>query len=696
MSSSNSPSRPGATACSVPEAVPPDNSLLPESHQPHRWQTVAVCIFLAAIVWAVFGQTLRFDFINYDDPTYVYKNPHLNHGLDWNEVAWVFTHENLHEWVPVTYVSRMVDSQIYGLNAGGHHLTNVLLHAVTAILLFLLLKRMTGALWRAAFVASVFAIHPLRVESVAWVVERKDVLSGLFFMLTLWAWLDYVDKRSAFGNRQNAGPGAAVRDWLPAYLLSLVFFTMGLLSKPMLVTMPLLFLLLDYWPLKRIPADGLSSVRSGLGAWRGLILEKVPFVPLSVAACVATMLTQKNVVITAQHTALFWRIGNVLLAYTDYLKHLVYPVGLALVYPFSTANPPVLIIAACALLLAAITAVAVVFRRGHPYLMVGWLWYIGMFLPIIDSMQATQNSRADRYSYLPHIGLYIMIAWGATELLKRWRYRQIVLAGAAAVVLAALSADAYIQTGYWKNSVTVWTHSLACTSENFFAENTLGSALADEGKYDAALLHFERSIKFNPNYAESRANYGITFANLGRRDEAVEQLKLALQLNPHFALASYNLGVVLANEGNTSEAIPYLTRALQLDPNNMKAHYDLGVALATMGKWDDAILQYDLGLGRKLELTDAQYITGVAFSAKGKWEDARVLFERVAQTRPDSAEAYYRLGNVLKNEGQSVEAAQHFQKALELATAQGDTSLAEVARAEFNTNSTASQPSTKP
>lgn len=694
MSSSTPPSRSESLAGPGQESIRASRPLPAENIQSPPWHTFAVCIFLAAIVSVVFSQTLHFDFINFDDPAYVYNNPHLNHGLDWNEVVWVFTHENFHEWFPVTYVSRMVDSQIYGLNAGGHHLTNVLLHTATAIFLFLVLKKMTGAFWRPAFVAAIFAIHPLRVESVAWVVERKDVLSGLFFMLTLWYWIEYVRNRPA---GRPSPPHTFVSDspnrrWIIAYILALICFTLGLLSKSILVTLPFVLLLLDYWPLNRLP----SSFASGFSAWRGLILDKVAFLVLSIAAGVATMITQKNVVLTAQHTPLFWRIGQVILAYTDYLKHLVYPVGLTLVYPYSNTTPPILTLILCGLLLAAISVVAVAARRNHPYLLVGWFWYLGIFLPVIDSMQATQNSHADRYSYLPHIGLYIMAAWGAAELLKSFRYRRALFAFCAAIILTVLMVDTYIQTGYWKNSVIIWTRTVTLTSHNYFAENLLGSALANEGKWNEAIPHFERSIKYNPNSDDTHVNLGITLANLERRDEAIKQFKIALQLNPNSADAAYNLGGVLADQGKSAEALPYFAQALQLNPNNVHAHYDFGLALATLGKWDDAVSQYGQAFGRKLELADAQYITAIAFAAHGKQDNAIVLYDRVLQTRPDSAETHYHLGIVLAAQGKSTEAGLHFQKALDLATAQNNPSLAESIRAQISTNSQASQPPGKP
>ena len=660
---------------------------MPEKSSP-RGLTFAVCLFLAVIVWAVFGQTRHFDFVNYDDPTYVYKSPAFNQGLSWPGVVWVFTHEYEHEWFPVTYVTRMVDSQLYGANAGGHHLTNVLLHAVTASLLFLVLRKMTGTFWRAAFVAAVFAIHPLRVESVAWVVERKDVLSGLFFMLTLWAWWRYVQKHlptEPAANQTAASFAPTARDWRPDYFLALVFFALGLLSKSMLVTLPCVLLLLDFWPLQRLPVGQPFATRANLRAWWRLLLEKIPFLILSAGACVTTILTEKNIVSTAHSPSLYWRLGNVLLAYTDYLQHLICPVGLAVAYPHSETNPPIVAVIFSALILIIITVSAVAGWRKHPYLLVGWLWYLGMFLPIIDSMQATQNARADRYTYLPQIGLCILITWSVAELLKSWRYRRVVLTFAAVMIIAGLAVGAYIQTGYWQNSVTLWTRTLACTSENSFAEDSLGGALANQENWPAARQHFESALRIKPDYIEAHINLGVALVAQNQNADAIAHFERALQLNPNSADAHYYLGDTLADQGQRAEAIPHFVRALQLKPDYAAAHYDLGLALATQGKWVEAIPHYAAALKIQLDETDARYISGIALANQKKWAEAIALYEQALQRKPDFAEAHYRLGVALKHEGKFSEALPQLQQALTLATTQGNAALADNIRGEIKT-----------
>ena len=523
----------------------------PAEVQPrNRGRSWAVCLFLALAVWAVFGQTLHHDFVNYDDRFYIYENPAITRGLSLNGVVWAFTHVGDHEWFPLTWISRMLDLQLYGLKAGGHHLTNVLLHAATAILLFLVLRKMTRALWPAAFVAAVFAIHPLRVESVAWVTERKDVLSGLFFMLTLWAYVRYGQESRVWSLKS--------RVW---YGLALAFFALGLLAKTMLVTLPFVLLLLDYWPLSR---PQLKIQDSRPKTILPLLLEKVPFLALAIAGCVATILTQPNTVGFVHGLSVPWRIGNALMAYADYLWHMVYPVGLAVGYPPAPMQLPVWRVGVSLLVLALISVGVVAGRRKHPYLLVGWLWYLGMLVPVIDIMQAGINARADRFTYLPQIGLYVLVAWGAADFCRGWRHRRAGLGGAAVVILAALLAAAHVQTGYWKDSLSLWTRAIACTPGNQIAHNNLGILLAGQGKLDEAIQHFERAIQIKPDYAKACFNLGNALARQGKLPEAIQHFERALQLNPGYVQAHCSLASALTSQGRLNEAVQHLQQALSL------------------------------------------------------------------------------------------------------------------------------------
>ena len=398
---------------------------------------------------------------------------------------------------------------------------------------------------------------------------------------------------------------------------------------------------------------------------------------------------EKHAFLIAESQTFFGRVGNVLSAYADYLGHMVYPVGLAVSYPQSEMSPSIWRVGLSALILLCLSAGVIAGRRKHPYLVVGWLWYLGMLLPVIDIMQAAQNARADRYTYLPQIGLYILITWGVMELCASWRHRQVVLGFAAAAILAGLLVGAYIQTSYWKNSVSLWTHALACMPANSFAENNLGSVLNNQGKWDEAIPHFERALQLEPDYPEAQVNLGVALVNQGKLDEAIPYFERALQLNPYSADAHYNLGDALAAQGKQTEAIQQFERAIQCRPDYAEAHYDLGLALGTQGKWDEAVQHYEQALHLKLDYNDAKYISAVALANQKKWDTAIELYKLVLQNKPDFAEAQNNLGVALATQGKSTEAIQHFQQALTLAAAQGNTALAESIRARLKSSPSA-------
>ena len=713
----------------------------------NRWTPPAICIFLAVIVWVVFGQTVHDKFVIYDDSRYVYENPAVTAGLTLKGIAASFNYAHSDNFIPLTSISHMLDWQFYGPNAGGHHLTNVLLHAANAILLFLILGVMTGAIWRSAFVAAVFAVHPLHVESVAWVAERKDVLSGLFFMLTLWAYARYA--RPVGGRRPKS------KTW---YGLALVFFTFGLMSKPMLVTLPFVLLLLDYWPLKRV--ESLVSVFRV----RGLIMEKVPFLLLAAADCVVTILAQRNAIEPVQRLDFFWRAGNALVAYAAYIWQMIYPAGLAVLYPHLGGHLPVWKIVVSAVALIVISAGVAAWRRKHPCLMTGWLWYLGMLVPVIGLVQVGLQARADRYTYLPQIGIYILLAWGAAELGRSWRHSRAVLGSAAAVILAGLMAGAYVQTGHWKNDISLWTHTLACTTENSVAhynlgyalsaegkttdaieqfkqalqinpdyaegQNNWGNALASQGKVTEAIEHYERALQINPDYAEGHNNLGLALAGQGKLDEAVQHYDRALQIKPDFADAHNNLGLALARQGKGTEAIEQYERALeikpdfvearvnwglalagqgrldeavdqygralQIKPDYAQARYELGITLAKQGKWNEAIEQYQQALQIKPDYAEAHIDLGVALSRQGKLTEAIEHFERALQIKPDYVEAHFDLGIALAKQGKATQAATQFQQALDLAAAQNNAALAKAIRAWLDSHPSTPPPPQKP
>lgn len=659
------------------------SSLIPSP--PSRRAKILAGIFLVALVLGVFGQAAGFEFINYDDPDYICDNPAINRGLNWPAVVWVCTHSTCGAWFPLTDVSHQLCWEFFGAKAGGHHCVNVLLHAATVVVLFLALLRLAGLFWPAVFTAALFAVHPLRVESVAWVVERKDVLSGWFFALTLWAWAGHAKKR---GRLDDSSLVAGLRRLTPEYFLALVFFTLGLLSKSMLVTLPGVLLLLDWWPLQRLPGKtaGTFNRRSRFRAGLGLVVEKIPFIALSAVICIITLATQKNAVVIAQHYSPVWRVGNAIQACADYVMHTVRPVGLAVSYPASeTAMTPVRLATAIIILLL-ISAVALLGRRKQPWLAVGWLWFLGMLLPVIDIMQAGHNARADRYTYLPQIGLCLLVAWAAWQAGAGSRIRRGWWFFAGLTLVAALAVAAFRQTAHWRDSVTVWSHAVAGSPENAFAQNNLGSALARQGKWEEALPHFQRALESDPGMFEALINLGLAKVNQDKYAEAIDYFQRALRQNPYSSEASYNLGTALDHEGRPVEAVQALERALQFRPGFAKAHYALGVLLAGQGRWEEAIPHYAAAFHFKVEPAEARYVTATAQATENNWPAAAEFYQQAIQLKPDYAEAHFNLGKAFIRMGKITEAHQSFDKALALASAQGDAALAESIRSEIKSS----------
>jgi tetratricopeptide (TPR) repeat protein len=670
-----------------------------------RWLVPGVCLFLAAIMFAVFGQTLRHEFVNYDDQAYVYENPAVTRGLNLKGIEWAFTHSVGGNWHPLTMLSHMLDCQLYGLNAGGHHLTNILLHTATAILLFLVLRRMTGFLWRSAFVAAVFAIHPLRVESVAWVAERKDVLSGLFFMLTIGAYVRYVQRRSkvegresraqavpaldplarrlAAAKRSEAGSEAKMaRLWTLDYGLVLLFFALGLMCKPMLVTLPLVLLLLDYWPLGRVARLHPVPARQASDQWRvtgekkgkpstlnpqlsTLFLEKLPLFGLAVVSGVVTIFTQTNAIMSFEQISLPLRVGNSFISYVAYLGQMFWPSGLAVLYPFTAGDVGVSGAVSSLVLLAGISAGALVWRR-RPYLLTGWLWYLIMLTPVIGIVQVGAQARADRYTYLPQIGLYLLLTWAAADLCAGWRHRRVVLGVAAGIVIAALMGRAWKQTSYWRDSESLWKHALVCTLDNAEAHKNLGDALLKKGSVNEAIVHYQKALQIIPDFAEVHKNLGNALLKNGSVDEAIVHYQKALQIMPDLAEAHTGLGTALFNKGSVDEAITHFQRALQINPDLAQAHNNLGNALLQKGNVDEAITHFQKALQINPDFAQAHNNLGNALFNKGSVDEAITHFQKALQINPDFAQAHNNLGCALCQKGRVDEGITHFQKALQI------------------------------
>ena len=622
-----------------------------------------VIVGLLLAVWVVFGQTIRHEFVNFDDDVYVTENEVVGQGLTGHGIVWAFTHAHGANWHPLTTLSHMVDCQLFGLDPAGPHLVNVLLHGATGCLLFLLLRSLTGDMWKSAFVAAVFALHPLRVESVAWVAERKDVLSGLFFVLTVGAYARYARKPFA--------PGA--------YAVVVVLFTLGLMCKPMLVTVPFVLLLLDYWPLARWP-DGSESSRV---SFKRLIGEKIPLLLLSALACVVTVLVQKNALQLAQHWSLPVRVGNAAVSYVAYLGQMIFPTGLAVLYPHPGNRLSVWLAGLCALALLVISVAVVVARRKRPYLAVGWFWYLGMLLPVIGLVQVGMQARADRYTYLPQIGLCILVAWGAGSLCSSWSHGRMVLRTAAVLIVVSLSIAARLQTAYWRDSISLWSHTVACTANNPIAYLNLGRALSTEGRYPEAIQQYEQALQLDPDHTEARISLGAALAMQGQVTQAIQNYERALTLKPDSPAAHYNLGTALASQGKFSEAIQHLERAVQLKPDYADAHVNLGNALGREGRTQEAIQHFESAALLRPRLAEIRVSLGNALGRDGKLSEAIQQFDQALKLKPNSAEAQCGWGSALAGQGKTNEATQHFQQALALATTQANAALAEYIREQI-------------
>ena len=527
-----------------------------------------ICLGLVAITWAIFAQTFRFGFVHFDDPGYVFENPEIAAGLTAHGLTNAFLHTHSRNWHPLTTISHMLDCELYGLDARGHHLTNVLLHTLAVVLLFLVLRPMTGAIWRSAFVAAVFAVHPLRAESVAWISERKDVLSAVFFMLTLAAHARYVHRRS-----------------IANYSLVALALAFGLMSKPMLVTVPALLLLLDYWPLERFspPSRGVTT---------RLVLEKIPLLLLALASAVATILAQKSTVMYAAQIPLPSRIANALVSYTVYVGEMLWPARLAVFYPRSDDHllSPTVILAAAALVV--VTAVAILSRRSAPYFITGWCWYLLMLLPAIGFVQVGLQAHADRYTYLPQIGLGIVIAWGAEAASRRWHQRPMLIAIAATAVLLALTYRGFVQTSYWPNDEALWSHAAAVTRDNDVAHHNFAAILRQRGQLDGAIAHERMAIAAQHGAGETptrlsaallHASLAGMLADKGAPAEAMAEYQTAIELRPDYADAHTNLANLLAQKGDTDGAALHYRAAMSIPPEDAASHLGLGRVLLRSG-----------------------------------------------------------------------------------------------------------------
>ena len=603
-----------------------------------------LCLALAVGTLAIYSRVLYFDFTNYDDPDYVTENAHVRTGMSLRNFGWALTSSHSDNWHPVTWMSHMLDCQIYGLKPAGHHLTNVLFHAVNAVLLFELLRRMTGALWRSAIVAALFAWHPLRVESVAWISERKDVLSAFFGLLTIWAYIRFAEESKI----QN--PKSKI-----FYASALVLFALGLMAKPMLVTLPFVLLLVDYCPLSRASL----ALR--------LLLEKIPFFLLSATSSLVTFLVQRNggAVMTTRNLPMTERIENAAISYCRYLGKAFWPADLSIFYP-RPAHWPIGIVIPCVAVLLAISVAVLVLRRRQPWLPVGWFWFLGTLVPVIGLVQVGDQSMADRYTYIPEMGLLVMFVWSVADFVesRRGMHQAAIMVTAAIILICA--ALTWVQIGYWQDTETLFQHALTVTPNNYAATWHLGDFYADHHSPADAMEMYRRTLEVAPGCFQARNNLGKLLLAQGHLPEAMTQFKKTIELRPSHARAHNNLGIVLYRQNHMDEAIREFREALRLNADLAGAHNNLALALLRIGKAGEAIAEFQTGTALDPSDADAQFNFGTALEDQGRLDEAIGRFRQAVLLQPGQADAHNSLGAALGRKGLADEAIAQFQEAIRL------------------------------
>jgi Flp pilus assembly protein TadD len=554
---------------------------------------IVICLFLVLASGVVYLQVWNHDFVGYDDDGYVSENARVQKGLTLDNTIWAFTTIHKSNWHPLTWLSHMLDVELFGLQSGRHHMFSVLFHILNSLLLFGVFRKMTGKVWQSGFVAAMFALHPLHVESVAWVSERKDVLAMFFWMLTLWFYARYVEQTQ-----------------IKRYLPVVVVFALGLMAKPMLVTLPFVLLLLDYWPLRRIQFNSLNKdsaifeTRFSIGL---LILEKSPLFMLTLGSCFITFFAQKigGAVGSLEIHPFSVRVANAFISYLKYIQKMIWPDNLAVLYPHPGAVP-FWQLGTAILLLVTISFLAIRYLKQAPWLGVGWFWYLGTLVPVIGLVQAGVQAMADRYTYIPLTGLFMIIAWGVPQLMSGWRYRKIAISGVCIVLFPILMATAWIQTSYWQNSLTLFTHALDVTTDNYVIHNNLGFELAEKGRTGDALKHYREALRINPDFEIAYINLGKALLLEGKVDESIRYYQVLLKIKPDYAGVHHNLGLVLLRKGETENAIFHFQEALRIDNDYAEVYNSLGAAWLSKGEINKAISLFQQALRKKPDFYEAQ------------------------------------------------------------------------------------------
>ena len=583
----------------------------------NKYKTLLVILGLTLVILGLFWRVHKFEFVNYDDNKYVTENRHIFTGLTLANVVWVFTSEHCDNWHPLTGLSHILDCELFGLNAGWHHLVNLLFHIINTVLVFVVFRIFTGAFWQSAFTAAVFGLHPLHVESVAWISERKDMLSTLFWLLTMWAYFCYVKNPK-----------------LSKYILTLGLFAMGLMSKPMLVTLPFVLLLLDYWPLERLTFADWNNVRH-------LVLEKVPFLMLSAISCVITVLVQAKTGALKNIDELNFsvRASNAVVSYARYILKMVWPTKLAVFYPHPGGTLPDWQIIVAALLLVVVTFLVVRKGKRYKYLPMGWFWFLGTLVPVIGLVQVGGQAMADRYTYITLTGLFIIIAWGANDILTGWKHKKNILGLVSCAVIFILAILTSFQVGYWHDSVSLFDHAIKVTDKNYLAYGNRGFAYCNKGEYDKALSDLDKAIAINPRDFLSYNNRGNIYAKVkGEYAKAISDYNKSIEINPRYAEAYNNRGNTYAvSEGDYDKAISDYNKAIEINPNYVDAYSNRGnVYSQGKGEYLKAIPDYKKVL--EINPTDAQtyFNLATAYEKVGRKKEAIAAYKAFIQYAPPS------------------------------------------------------------
>ncbi|CAN2041017.1 protein O-mannosyl-transferase [Candidatus Magnetomoraceae bacterium gMMP-15] len=581
--------------------------------------TLIICLLLILSTLVVYWQVTCHDFINYDDDLYVTENSNVQSGLSIDSIIWAFTTGHAGNWHPITWLSHMLDCELYGLNSMGHHWTNLQFHIINTILLFIVIRLMTGAVWKSAFIAALFALHPLHVESVAWVAERKDVLSTFFWFLSMIAYFYYIKNSS----KKN-------------YLLLAVIFAMGLMAKPMLVTLPFILLLLDFWPLSRFQ---ISTCKDLFYRLIPLIKEKIPLMVLSIISSIITFLVQEHggAVAPLEIFPLSIRIANAIISYFAYLGKMVWPHNLAVFYP----HPEYSMIQALVpgLLLLCVSFLVLWADKKFPYILTGWFWYLGTLFPVIGIVQVGSQCMADRYTYIPLIGIFIIIAWGISDLSAGFKKQKHILVLVSGLVIICLGISTWIQTSYWKDSIKLFTHTLNVTENNDIAHHVLGHALQKKGRLDEALSHYYETLKYDTENAKVYNNIGNIFNTQKKPDKAVSFYNKALELDPDYANAHNNLANVLSTLERLDDAAKHYNKVLKIEPKHENAHYNFGNLLIKQEKFTKAGFHFAQAIKIKPDYAEAYHGIGVILFWRGEIKKAIPFFQKAVKIKPDYKEA---------------------------------------------------------